>query len=207
MAIFHVSTSTPTKAEILAAWVPGQAWSPNGSDPIEILGSFHFDDPEGCAGMETHLVRVGESLFQVPLTYRDAPLEQIAPVATMEHSVLGTRWVYDGLDDHRYVMILAGVALTGQGQSLGWARHEGRWYAAPSGVSLGHRGDRLDAPTPLDGLSLDADHGDHVVFRRGRFELTFFRRLGPTTDDSMGLTATWGGQPHPVLLATAVRRN
>ncbi len=61
-------------------------------------------------GVETLLVRVGEGpVLQVPLTYRGAPLPggESALVGTMEHSVLGPRWVYDGTGDPVYVATLA----------------------------------------------------------------------------------------------------
>ena len=66
-----------------------------------MIGSYRFDDPNGSVGMETHLVDAGGTLMQVPVTYRDEPLDGAADalVTEMQHSVLGTRWVYDGLRD------------------------------------------------------------------------------------------------------------
>lgn len=54
--------------------------------------------------METHLVSDGLTLYQVPMTYRGDPLNDVpaagtALIATAEHSVLGTRWIYDGQAD------------------------------------------------------------------------------------------------------------
>ena len=101
MAIFHRATVTPKKAELIAAWAPAQPWGPPNDAPVEVIGSYRFDDPDGRVGMETHLVTAGDTLFQVPLTYRDEPLAgaEDAFITEMEHSVLGTRWVYDGLGD------------------------------------------------------------------------------------------------------------
>ena len=59
-----------------------------------------------------------------------------ALITLMQHSVLGTRWVYDGLRDPRFVLMLAGVAMTGQGEALGMARYDRRWYIAPSNVRI-----------------------------------------------------------------------
>ncbi len=39
-------------------------------DPVEVIGSYRFDDLDGRVGMETHLVRAGGVVLQVPLTYR-----------------------------------------------------------------------------------------------------------------------------------------
>jgi hypothetical protein len=54
----------------------------------------------------------------------------------MQHSVLGTRWVYDGLRDPRHTIMVAAVAMTGQGEALGMAVYDGRWYIAPSNVRI-----------------------------------------------------------------------
>ena len=76
------------------------------------------DDPAGQVGVETILV-VDEAgaapvVYQVPLTYRAAPLDgaQSALVGTMEHSVLGRRWVYDGPHDPVYAAQLLALEET-----------------------------------------------------------------------------------------------
>src|SRR5215470_12966472 len=122
MGRFHRATLTPTKAEVIADWAPTQTWGPAAGAELEVIGSYRFDDPDGRVGMETHLVAAGDTLFQVPLTYREEPLvgAEGALITEMEHSVLGTRWVYDGLGDPLSVMMLAGVAMTGQGEALGF---------------------------------------------------------------------------------------
>jgi hypothetical protein len=138
MALFHRATISPTKAEAISQWAPAQAWGPQATEPIDAIGSFRFEDPEGRVGMETHLVDAGGVLLQVPFTYRDEPLDgaEDALVTKMEHSVLGTRWVYDGLRDPQFVMMLAAVAMTGQGEALGMAVYEDRWYIAPTNVRI-----------------------------------------------------------------------
>jgi hypothetical protein len=205
MAVFHLATNTPTKAEILTGWIPTQAWGHGVDEEAGIVGSFHLDDPDGEVGIETHLVSVGEVLLQVPLTYRGSPLDDVEPIATMEHSALGTRWVYDAVRDDRFVMVLCGMALAGQGESLGWAHHEGRWYVAPTTIKLSHRGPRVTDPVAVDGLRLESEDLDHLTYRRGKLSLTFHRRLRPAVDGEVGLTAAWDTGPGPVLLATAVR--
>ena len=117
MAIFHRATVTPTKAEVIAEWAPSRSWGPSAADSIEVVGSYRFDDPDGRVGMESHLVTGGGAFIQVPLTYRDEPLDGAgdALITEMQHSVLGTRWVYDGLRDPRFVLRLAGVAHDGAG--------------------------------------------------------------------------------------------
>src|SRR3954453_2895271 len=121
MALFHRATITPTKAELIAEWIPTRSWGASPGGPVEVIGSYRFDDPEGRVGLETHLVTAGGALLQVPLTYRDEPLAEAegALIAEMEHSALGTRWVYDGLRDPAMVVMLAAVAMTGQGEAIG----------------------------------------------------------------------------------------
>jgi hypothetical protein len=202
VALFHRATLTPTKPELLAQWVPTQPWAPApGSGDMEVVGSYRFDDPDGRVGMETHLVRFGGELVQVPLTYRDAPLDGVDPITEMHHSALGTRWVYDGLVDPQFVVMLAGVAMTGQGEALGMVVYEGRWYIAPSEVRIQGGGWTFER-VPVDGFTLGSDG----VLSNDRFSVTLHRRpvVGPRPP--IGLVATWPGQDDPVVLATVVDR-
>jgi hypothetical protein len=123
----------------------------------------------------------------------------------MQHSVLGTRWVYDGLRDARFVLMLAAVAMTGQGEALGMAVYEGRWYIAPTNVRIQGGGWTLDR-VPVDGFELTADDGGPAVLRNDRFDLTVFRRPVPGLRPAIGLTATWDGQEAAVVLAEVRQR-
>lgn len=99
MAIIYRATLTPSKLTLIGAWLDSQPWAGQGAD--EVLGAYRFDDPEGEVGVEVFLLRRGDRLLHVPLTYRAAPLPDHEKhlVGTLEHSVLGTRWVYDGTED------------------------------------------------------------------------------------------------------------
>lgn len=93
MAILHKSATVhPTKAELLERML---------ADAVAVIGSYRFDDPAGEVGVEAFVVRSGARTRQVVLTYRGAPLEgaEADLVSTMEHSVLGRRWVYNGRSD------------------------------------------------------------------------------------------------------------
>jgi hypothetical protein len=207
MAIFHRATVAPTKAELIEAWAPTQPWGPLATDPIDMIGSYRFDDPDGRVGMETHLVTAGGALLQVPLTYRDEPLEvaEDAFITEMQHSVLGTRWVYDGLRDPQFVVMLAGVALTGQGEALGLAVYDGRWHVAPSNVRI-RGGGWTQERVPVDGFELASDEATASVLHNDRFELILFRRPVPGPRPAMGLTAIWDGQDEAVVLAEVRER-
>lgn len=111
MATIHTAELSPTKLELLTAWMGGQRWYVGqGRRPrLRRLDSWRLDDPQGEVGIEV-LIVLDESgstpvVYQVPLTYRGAPLEGAAAalVGEMDHSVLGRRWVYDAPHDPVYV--------------------------------------------------------------------------------------------------------
>lgn len=208
MALFHRATISPTKEALIAEWTPTQPWGPPADVPTDVIGSYRFDDPDGRVGMEVHLVDAAGMLLQVPLTYRDQPLQGAEPalIGEMEHSVLGTRWVYDGLRDPRLVVMLAAVAMTGQGEALGMAVYDGRWYIAPAAVRIQGGGWTLER-VPVDGFELVSDDATASVLRNDRFDLTVFRRPVAGPRPPLGLTATWDGRTEPVVLATVHERS
>jgi len=207
MAIFHLATITPTKGELIATWAPTQAWGLAADLPMELIGSYRFDDPDGRVGMETHLVTAGDTLLQIPLTYRDERLEGAddALIVELQHSVLGTRWVYDGLRDPLLVVMLAAVAMTGQGEALGMVVYDGRWYVAPSKVRI-QGGGWTQERVSVDGFEVEHDDVMSVALRNDRFELTVFRRPVPGHRPAIGLTASWDTLPNPVVLAEVRER-
>ena len=207
MARFHRATITPTKAELIAEWAPTRPWGPPTGEPIEVIGSYRFDDPDGRVGMETHLATAAGALLQVPLTYRDEPLDgaEDGLIGEMQHSVLGTRWVYDGLRDPLYAVMLAAVAMTGQGEALGLAVYDGRWFIAPSNVRI-RGGGWTQERVAVDGFELRSDDAHAAVLLNDRFELTMFRRPVAGAAPAIGLTATWEGQADPVVLAEVRER-
>ncbi|GAB3755448.1 hypothetical protein GCM10027599_19060 [Yimella radicis] len=121
MAILHKATLEPSKNELIEAWIGEQRWytGKSGTPALSVIGSYRFDDPAGEVGVEVSLVLdtsgAQPTLFQVPLTYRGAPLEgaERALVGTTEHSTLGTRWVYDGCHDPVFVTALLETIVTG----------------------------------------------------------------------------------------------
>jgi hypothetical protein len=98
VAILHRASITPTKLELAAAWLDRQGIA---AGDVELAGSYRFDDPDGEVGVEALLVRRAGEVFHLPVTYRGAPLDgaEAHLVTTMEHSVLGRRWVYDAAAD------------------------------------------------------------------------------------------------------------
>ncbi|MGC3952721.1 MAG: hypothetical protein QM804_00430 [Propionicimonas sp.] len=105
------STLTPGKLDLLRGWLAEQAWFEGDPADLERVGAFRFVDPDGEVGMETLLVRSAGSTYQIPVTYRSEPLSegQFGFIGNLEHSALGTRWVYDAVVDPVYVVELLRV--------------------------------------------------------------------------------------------------
>lgn len=110
-AEIHNATLTPTKLELLAGWLPAQEWFVGDGDDLQRVASYRFVDPDGEVGIETILVRSHGVTYQVPLTYRGEALAEAADslIGTLEHSVLGTRYVYDAVGDPVYLVELMRV--------------------------------------------------------------------------------------------------
>lgn len=184
MAIIHRATLVPTKVELIAAWLPAQPWFDGAEAEVRPVGAYRFDDPEGEVGIESHLVEVGGRLLHVPLTYRGAPLPDAEAwlVGTTEHSVLGTRWVYDGPGDPVYRDEVARVVAEGDTEVRMWVETpEGRVEREPTVRVRG------------SGAADATDDPDVVVVREPRPGLA-----APT---GRTLVGTWAGQDEPVVLA------
>ncbi|GAB4007094.1 maltokinase N-terminal cap-like domain-containing protein [Nocardioides ultimimeridianus] len=177
MAKVHTTASiSPTKPEVLEAHLGG---------PVEILGSYRFDDPEGEVGVEGFVVRRDGATRHVVLTYRAALLVGADDflVATMQHSELGARWVYDGLGDPVALGCFRRALLGEQAQAtlevyadgvlvgtreptvrLALTRTPGATTDQPLTIA-----DDLDVPLPAAGARLDAswDGGQATVATLG----------------------------------------
>jgi Maltokinase N-terminal cap domain len=210
MAVLHRATITPGKDEIISHWAPTQPWGPSVDLQLEIIGAFRFDDPQGRVGMETFLATSGGELFQIPLTYRDEPLAgaEAALITQAHHSVLGNRWIYDGLGDPQFLMMLAAVTMTGQGQALGmFVDDNHRWRIVPAAVRVqggGWTQDPSHERIPIDNFTVVSNDGDTTTFENDQFELHVSRRPIPKPRPPISLTATWDSTTPPVVL-TEVR--
>lgn len=107
MAVIHHTVLKPTKLELLTAWLPSRPWYEGGAREPRLTpaGGFRLDDPAGEVGIEFIVASDGSvphpTTYLLPLAYRGAPLDgaEHALVGTMEHGVLGRRWVYDACHD------------------------------------------------------------------------------------------------------------
>ncbi|SCF26516.1 CG0192-related protein [Micromonospora chokoriensis] len=215
MALLHRATLRPTKLDLLAAWLPDKPWftgsigtsgTLTGADVVS-RGAYRFDDPAGEVGIETMLVGTADGpVHQVPLTYRAAPLDGAEDwlVGTTEHSVLGTRWVYDGCGDPVYAAALARAILTGAGQAEQYFEVDGRREVREPTVTIVVSGVG-EAEVPAIGAVRPVVDEDRTLIDTDAVGLVVVHRPGVGPDGSAGavLAGSWDGQPTTVPLAYA----
>ncbi|MBX3087077.1 MAG: hypothetical protein KF742_01205 [Cryobacterium sp.] len=222
MALLHNAELSPSKTELLDDWAPKQDWFVGeAGKPIERVAAFRFDDPAGKVGVETLLVRAGNGpLLQIPLTYREAPLEggEGAFIGNMQHSVLGKRWVYDGAGDPVYLVTTADAALMGGEQATLRIEIDGKMVERePSALVKGSGSSTTYCQTPT-ALNVSSHRdGRRTVVETPGFVLIVQRVLDGSNlhwpnsiqgavSESALLTGTWEGESNPQDLVFAMRR-
>jgi hypothetical protein len=215
MAILYQAELRPSKIDLVAAWAPSQPWfAGDAAAGFSTVGAFRFDDPEGEVGIETLLVRAGDGpVLQVPLTYRGAALPGggDALVGTTEHSVLGSRWVYDGTRDPAYVLAVVTAILTGASQADQYISVDGELvFREPTAIVVGSGtlGAAVPALAAVDGLAVRTDDGATIIEVDG-LRLAVARVIDPpfadpdTTEDATPADTTIDGRQveHTSVLA------
>jgi len=225
MAILHRAELTPSKIELVGGWAPTQPWFAGEPGAVAVsVAAYRFDDPDGEVGIETLLVRAGDGpVLQAPVTYRAAPLPGADGwlIGTMQHSVLGERWVYDAVGDPVYLTAVATAALTGGRQAdLFVTTADGLVPREPTAAVTGSGADGMTSEVAQSAATCDAVgavwHEQRVtVVEAGELRIVVVRVLGdgPGPDVAAGagdptavLTGTWTGQPVPQTLATVTVR-
>lgn len=179
MAIIYRAQISPSKSELLHDFLAGRSWGESGE--LEILGAYRFDDPDGEVGVECHIVRAGETIYHLPLSYRGAALEgaQEHLLTRMKHSVLGERYVYDGLGDELVLDCFRRALCGEQGQ-------------AELGI-YSPTDEHLETRPQAVVLSLEVDEGESLPTGEELLEgapFTIARTLGDL-DGTVRLRATW----------------
>ncbi len=158
-------------------------------ESLKKVTSYRFDDPEGKVGAEIHIVAAGDRVFQVPLTYRGVELAGADKhlISTMEHSILGTRWVYDGMGDPHFRQRLDHAIAT--------AGTSAKQYRVDD------EGNRIDEIT-------DVAHAWGTGPLAGAEDVQVLYELNldsPAEGSDAGLLlGRWAGQEAPVVLAVMV---
>jgi Maltokinase N-terminal cap domain len=203
MGLVHFrATLEPSKQDLVEAWLPSRSWAP-GVTSVEKVAEYRFDDPAGEVGVETILWRTADgTVLQVPYTYRSAPLEGADSylVGTSEHSVLGTRWVYDGCADPVWASAVATAILTGGTQAQMVIERDGELVDVPPRMQVSGSGSaRADVPavSTVDSVT----DGPVTTVVAGRVTLALVRVIGTPVEGVATLTGSIGDQDLGVLAA------
>jgi hypothetical protein len=196
MALLYRATLRPSKLELLASYL--------GTGDLSALGSYRFDDPTGEVGIETHLVKSGADVLHIPLTYRSEPLGGAEEwgIGTLDHSVLGKRWVYSGCADPVYATELIRAILTGGTQVEQYFEEgEERLYREPTATVLGSGA--ADTPVPkISGVHAESFDADTLIDAGGVQVVVRHGLSTPEPDSASGtLSGIWSGTVTPVVLA------
>ena len=181
MALLHEATISPRKDELVGPWLRDRPWW-DGEIERAPVGSFRLDDPAGAVGIECFLFgSASGSILFVPVTYRDAALPDAGAslLGTMEHSVLGTRHVYDACADPVFVAtVLHTIRSGGRQADLVLRRADGSEVGREPNATAQGEG-VLSAPHHDPGSPVfPRDEPDRTVVAGVGFELTVMRRLG-----------------------------
>ncbi|MFT4468569.1 CG0192-related protein [Arthrobacter sulfonylureivorans] len=206
MAIIYDAVLEPSKQDLLKTWLPEQPWFQElGTDAAELehLGAFRFDDPAGEVGMETHLLSAAGRVVHVPLTYRGAPLPGAEEflAGTMEHSVLGDRWIYDACADPVYATALATVMVQGGAGAEQFLDVDGKLEPLTGAIPVRGSGG-TGGSVPEITTAVPTTSGIVTTIDASPLTLTVYRAPDPSEQPGTKLTCTLPGQ-HPLILASA----
>ncbi len=181
MALLHEATISPRKDELIEPWLRTRSWW-DGVAERGPVASFRLDDPAGQVGMECFLFGSAEkSTLFVPVTYRGTPLPGAEPslIGTMEHSVLGTRYVYDACADPVFVATVLDTIRTGGRQAdLQLHLADGTEVVRePNATARGEGAATVPAHDPALPVS-PTDGTDRTTIDSDGWTLTVLRRLG-----------------------------
>jgi hypothetical protein len=205
MALLHQAELRPSKLELVGGWAPSQPWFEGDVSALTSVGAYRFDDPAGEVGVETLLVQAGgTAIFQVPLTYRATPLADADEwlIGTLQHSVLGTRWVYDGVGDPVYLQTVAAAIIGAESQAELYIEVDGERVqreATAKVIGSGVDGAAMPALASVDEIVVQL-RGTDTVVETASLRITVPRVLdgSQSAADSAGaLTGTWTDQPEP----------
>ena len=204
--VHHTATLSPTKQELVEAWLPSRSWAPG--HQLKKVAEYRFDDPAGEVGVETILWRTDDgTVLQTPLTYRAAPLDgaEAHLVGTTDHSVLGQRWVYDGCADPVWASTLVAAILTGGHQAQMFIEQDGQRVDVPPRMQV--RGSGSDDSAP-EVASIDAvsDEGAVTVVTAGDLEIAVARVIGTPLGEGPHLSGSIGDSDETTVLAVLRRR-
>ncbi len=200
MGIVHRATLSPSKQEIVEAWLPTREWAA-GRTIAEKVAEYRLDDPDGEVGVETILWRTDDGIvLQTPLTYRAAPLAgaEAHLITTTQHSVLGERWVYDGCGDPVWATTLAAAIATGGSQSQMYFEDDGQRIEIPARMQVRGSGEEPSGPA-VASIDETSDDGAVTTVRAAGVELDLARVVGTSLGEGRHLSGSVGDGESAVL--------
>lgn len=199
MALIYDADLNPGKLEVARRWLQTQHWFDPEHGELEQVAAYRFDDPADVAGIEMLLLRHGEDLLQVPVTYRPepAPAAHAEPITTMEHSVLGTRYAYPAAADPVFWEQLVHAVATGRGQAEQHDADGSRREPTVEVTVLPPRG-RLPEGAPQGQPYVE---GTSAVLRTDELEARIDRRPQPLSGSPAGALIGRIGEGPELLLA------
>lgn len=205
MAILHRAQLNPSKLQLLNPWLVQQEWAQPTTAEWERVATYRFDDPDGEVGVETFILRAGSGPeLHVPVTYRGAPLHRADEhlIGTMDHSVLGTRWMYDAAGDPVYAQTLASTILSGGTEVEQYTETDGKRETIPGTAHVtgsGNTPGTVPLPTRLSTSTTDGV----TTITADSHTLVVLRRVGNRLPDSIDHTlhGTWASRTEPTPLA------
>ncbi len=207
MALMHQTTMSPSKLELLAAWLPAQPWFSGEVSALRSLGGFRLDDPAGEVGFEGLLLTAGdETVYYVPLSYRGSPLAggEDFLVGTSEHGVLGTRWISDASGDPAFRSVMAGTIAHGGRQADEFVQDaEGNRVPREPLVRVQGSGSPKDEAPDLRDATVE-NVGTLTRIEDDLAVLDIVRVIDPSLqarEDQYALRGTWRDQTTPAILA------
>jgi hypothetical protein len=207
MGLVHATADiVPSKQELVESWLPSRSWA-GGTSAVELVAGYRFDDPDGEVGIETIVWQAPSGdLLQVPLTYRAAPLPGAEEhlIGTMEHTVLGTRWVYDGCADPVWAATITSTILTGATQAQVVFERDGELVTAKARLPVrgsGSPGADVPVVTSVDTL---ADDGPVTVVTAGPVTISLARVVGTPLVGDATLSGSTADQDLGALAALLV---
>lgn len=195
---------------MLAEYLPGvPSLAAFIDESLSQVGAYRFDDPAGDVGIETIVMTNADGVvLQMPLSYRSAPVAGAGAslLGTMEHSVLGDRWIYNACTEPIYVAVLASTMLAGGAGAREMFDNpdgfDGPDEREPSVVVQGSGDGSTAAPVVTDVTVESVGTDSHLTGGGVTIVLPHILSAGHAPEGAAHLTGTWASIGEPIVLAS-----
>lgn len=187
MAIIHKATLSPSKLELIADYLPKQPWFIRRANrswwaPTALtIPPVKSESKPTSSQPATASTRFPSATAATSLAGANDWL-----IGTMDHSVLGKRWVYDACADPVYIKALATAILTGQKEAEQFV--DGESQPRPSTVSVQGTG-MLDGGLPALSASAPVSGSGVTIIDAGSLRLKVNRVVEVAVDAAVNTAA------------------